>query len=258
MKDRGSALLTSVISILILTLVSGVLFTVALSYAKVESSEEKGIIVYHMAEAGVQYGIAAILDAEAVDEATEENEEEIDVEPSSLELILGTSERIIDTLYSDGEILVEWIDNTGSIIVRSTATYNGVTRIKEAEYLLLDEDENEEDDDGNDDDDEENPDECPDDGPVPNYPAWDPLIDYPSTTYVTYNGRAFYNRYYVDRGVVPGTLNRPWQEITNQWRNFNVYNKDDEVCYNGQRYRAKWYTSNQTPGDPYGPWELID
>ena len=133
MRERGSALLTAVISILVLLLVSGVLFTIALSYAKMETSEEKGIIVYHMAEAGVQYGVAAILDAEAQDE--EAGEERTGSASSAVELIIGTEKTLDDPLYSGGEILVEWIEGTNSIIVRSTATYNGVTRVKEAEYI---------------------------------------------------------------------------------------------------------------------------
>jgi chitodextrinase len=30
------------------------------------------------------------------------------------------------------------------------------------------------------------------------------------------------------------------------------------VYHNGQLWQAKWWTQNQEPGDPYGPWEPLN
>jgi hypothetical protein len=27
--------------------------------------------------------------------------------------------------------------------------------------------------------------------------------------------------------------------------------------HDGDRYRAKWWTRNQEPGDPHGPWQVV-
>ncbi|NLI91829.1 MAG: prepilin-type N-terminal cleavage/methylation domain-containing protein [Peptococcaceae bacterium] len=96
------------------------------------------------------------------------------------------------------------------------------------------------------------------DGPLPNYPAWVAQA-YPSTTYVIYNGRAFYNRYYASASDIPGNLGAPWQEVTKQWRNFNVYDTGNKVCYNNRQFQARYYSYNQQPGIVGNPWnELTD
>ena len=41
------------------------------------------------------------------------------------------------------------------------------------------------------------------------------------------------------------------------WRTSTVYTTGVLVTYNGSTWRALWWTQNQTPGDPYGPWEQI-
>lgn len=127
-KEKGSALLTSVISILVLILISSVLFTVALSHIKVETSEEKGLIAYHMAEAGIQYGIA-----EALHQGLDKDNPTLNIE-------------IDDPFGYDGKIEISVDLNTedyvDSIIVSSKATYNGIIREKKAEYLYeMEEDE---------------------------------------------------------------------------------------------------------------------
>lgn len=60
MKERGSALLTSVIAIMVLLMVSGVMFTFVNYRFKAETSEEKGLRAYYMAEAGINYGVAMV------------------------------------------------------------------------------------------------------------------------------------------------------------------------------------------------------
>ncbi|MCX5401464.1 LamG-like jellyroll fold domain-containing protein [Streptomyces sp. NBC_00102] len=41
------------------------------------------------------------------------------------------------------------------------------------------------------------------------------------------------------------------------WRPAQVYDTGDTVSYGGALYQASWWTRNQTPGDPYGPWQEI-
>lgn len=122
MKDRGSALMTAVISIMILISISGVFFTMVISQSKIESSEEKGLKAYYLAEAGVQYGIAKVLDLDIKkgDELPEPN-------PETVNNLFGQG----------GSFEVKWSEDEDGdfFIVTSTATYLGVTRKKEAGYL---------------------------------------------------------------------------------------------------------------------------
>ena len=41
------------------------------------------------------------------------------------------------------------------------------------------------------------------------------------------------------------------------WSSSTTYDAGDEVSYNGSTWVASWWTRNQVPGDPYGPWQQI-
>jgi len=41
------------------------------------------------------------------------------------------------------------------------------------------------------------------------------------------------------------------------WSASKVYNDGDKVTYQGKVYLATWYTKNQPPGAPYGPWQEL-
>jgi predicted extracellular nuclease len=41
------------------------------------------------------------------------------------------------------------------------------------------------------------------------------------------------------------------------WSSTKVYNTGDLVSFNGSTWEAQWWTQNQKPGDPNGPWEQI-
>ena len=60
MRERGSALLTAVISVTVLLLISGIFFSLVNDQMKSNSYEEKAIKSYYLAQAGVFYGIAKI------------------------------------------------------------------------------------------------------------------------------------------------------------------------------------------------------
>ncbi|MEV4571338.1 DUF2341 domain-containing protein [Nonomuraea sp. NPDC049419] len=42
-----------------------------------------------------------------------------------------------------------------------------------------------------------------------------------------------------------------------EWDARTVYTAGHEVTYRGAVWRASWWTQNQKPGDPYGPWQEI-
>ncbi|SCL57673.1 carbohydrate-binding protein [Micromonospora eburnea] len=81
---------------------------------------------------------------------------------------------------------------------------------------------------------------------------------------VTYHDKTFRARWYA-RNQQPGDPNGPWEEIAPPapgngpaaWTPTTVYHAGDRVTYQKRVYEAKWYTRNQQPGDPNGPWKLI-
>jgi predicted extracellular nuclease len=56
--------------------------------------------------------------------------------------------------------------------------------------------------------------------------------------------------------VVVG-LNLPVTPVPPAWNASTVYTAGNTVSYQGSTWQALWWTQNQTPGDPYGPWEQI-
>ncbi len=55
-------------------------------------------------------------------------------------------------------------------------------------------------------------------------------------------------------------MSSPWQEITEEWRDFNKYDGGDTVLYQGAVYEARNYADQQqVPGELDSPWqELTD
>lgn len=41
------------------------------------------------------------------------------------------------------------------------------------------------------------------------------------------------------------------------WTPSRVFSSGDVATHEGKRWRARWYSRNQKPGDPNGPWEEI-
>jgi predicted extracellular nuclease len=56
--------------------------------------------------------------------------------------------------------------------------------------------------------------------------------------------------------VVVG-LNPPVTPVAPAWSATKIYNTGDTVTYQGSTWQASWWTQNQTPGDPYGPWQQM-
>jgi len=130
MSDRGSAFLAVMTTIVVLLLISGVIFKLAVANYKIESSEEKALKAYYLAEAGIQYGLAKIL------------HEDIKYGDP-----LPPPEIVSDPFdQGKGSFEVMWEDNGDgfSFTVTSTGTYAGVVRKLQAGYLYLPNDEEEE------------------------------------------------------------------------------------------------------------------
>jgi predicted extracellular nuclease len=56
--------------------------------------------------------------------------------------------------------------------------------------------------------------------------------------------------------VVVG-LNAPVTPVPPAWSPATVYTGGELVSFQGSTWKALWWTQNQTPGDPYGPWAQI-
>jgi chitodextrinase len=57
--------------------------------------------------------------------------------------------------------------------------------------------------------------------------------------------------------VVVG-LNPPVTPTAPAWSASTVYTDGDTVTYQGSTWQAMWWTQDQKPGDPYGPWEQME
>lgn len=55
--------------------------------------------------------------------------------------------------------------------------------------------------------------------------------------------------------VSDGDSQMPCNGLTT-WQNSGVYNTNDEVAYNGQRYSAKWWTQGDVPSDNSSSWSV--
>ena len=93
---------------------------------------------------------------------------------------------------------------------------------------------------------------------LPDYPEWDPNQDhYNSGEHVLYQGRVFKAIHWTR--TEPGFLGNPWNEITDEWRNFNLYKQGDLVEYNGAQFKAREYTNPgaSAPGTSSGNWQEL-
>lgn len=253
MKERGSALLTVVISIIVLSLISGIFFSTVVSNVKVVNSEEKGLMAYSLAEAGIQYGLGQLLHNEfkAGDDFPP---------PQSIPNPFGNG----------GSFSIEWVEipEEDSFMLVSTGTYDKVTRVKTAGLTFGTGD-------GEGSGGAGGGSEPGDGTPTP-YPDWDPSKRYEEGNHVVYSTvidgksaeRLFYARWNGAVGDKPGNLNTPWQEITNYFRIYNFYDPDkpDSIVYYGSSYwKLRWrnYGDGNEPGKNSSPsnatWrELID
>lgn len=94
-------------------------------------------------------------------------------------------------------------------------------------------------------------------GSSPGNSTWDSGKAYLEGDRVEFDGKVFEARYWT-KGNQPGLMESPWQEITDEWRDFNIYLEGNIVDYDGKRYQARNWTKNETPGLAGSSWQQID
>src|SRR5665648_35940 len=212
---------------MVLLSIAGILLTTVVYQAKNESSEERGLRAYYLAEAGVQYGIAA-----GITELTNAPEAEFTLTPP----------RVNNPFGQGGWFEVTVTRATGAIsfTVNSSGDYLTTLRTKVAEYDYG----------------------VSTGGDVgggsncENTEKWVNNIQYQKDNEVCYNSKKFYARNNTGKNEEPGLINSPWQEITELWTDFNIYQKDDVVFYNGKPFYARNNTGkNEPPGLINSPWQ---
>ena len=101
--------------------------------------------------------------------------------------------------------------------------------------------------------------------PDPNTNNWSSTQVYLGGNEVTYNGSLFKAKWWT-LGDIPGS-SAVWELVknneseipdssTNKWSTNKVYLGGDKVKYNGNYYKAKWWTLGEVPGKS-AVWELI-
>ena len=101
--------------------------------------------------------------------------------------------------------------------------------------------------------------------PAPPVAAWVATKVYNKGDVVAYNGSVYIAQWWT-RNERPGsTATGSWMEQgvlvpaagTNvrSWTSSGVYTRGQTVAHNGHIWTAKWWTRNQQPGDPRGPWQ---
>ncbi|GAA1713834.1 hypothetical protein GCM10009809_07570 [Isoptericola hypogeus] len=91
--------------------------------------------------------------------------------------------------------------------------------------------------------------------------AWDTQATYTAGDRVSHDG-AVWEATWWTRNQTPGaSVWGPWQEIaeaadgTVVWTPSRIFVAGDVVItHDGRTYTARWWTRNQEPGDPHGPW----
>lgn len=117
MRQRGSALLTSVIVVMVLFLISGIFFSIVMYQTRLETSEEKALKAYYLAEAGINYEIAQVLNQATPPPSTD-----------SVNSPFGSD-------YG-GKFSVQWVDDANgyTFTVTSSGDYQGTIRTLKEQY----------------------------------------------------------------------------------------------------------------------------
>lgn len=102
---------------------------------------------------------------------------------------------------------------------------------------------------------------------VTDIPVWDRKTIYTAGDEVLYDGSVWVAQWWT-KGQKPGaTPYGPWAEVgadvvcgddTYQaWTNSWIYTGGETVEHEGKLWRAKYWTRNQEPGIPWGPWQKV-
>jgi len=99
----------------------------------------------------------------------------------------------------------------------------------------------------------------------PAYPTWTSESVFNTGDRVIHNGHVFEAQWWT-QNQEPGTSPwGAWMEIgaavyfdgryVPTWTDSNVFDTGDVVYYDGYFFRAQWWTRNQSPSTPWGPWQ---
>ena len=92
--------------------------------------------------------------------------------------------------------------------------------------------------------------------PVSGPQAWKSGSEYKAGDEVLYGGALYLAR--KNTTSTPGSITGDWQEVTSEYRNFNLYNINDEVIYNGRKFYSRSSSNfNNLPGELNSPWQEI-
>jgi len=103
---------------------------------------------------------------------------------------------------------------------------------------------------------------------APTYPTWSADVVFDNGDRVTYDGRIFQAQWWT-RNQRPSQSGAwgAWMEIgeavyiggeyATLWTASRVFDNGDLVVYNNRVYRAEWWTRNQSPSTPWGPWSFV-
>lgn len=96
---------------------------------------------------------------------------------------------------------------------------------------------------------------------------WSSSTAYAEGDQVRYDGRVFEALWYSQNQVPGESAYSAWSEIgaetqcggetVNAWAASTRFLGGETVTHDGELYTAKWYSRNQEPGDPYGPWDPV-
>ncbi|WP_164863442.1 carboxypeptidase regulatory-like domain-containing protein [Agromyces sp. LHK192] len=101
----------------------------------------------------------------------------------------------------------------------------------------------------------------------PQAPAWSASTVYLTGDEVTFGGKLYRAQWWTQNQQPGLTATGPWAEVGatiacaagdgRAWTNSWVYTGGEVVVHGGQRFKAKWWTRGQAPGDQYGPWQPV-
>lgn len=99
---------------------------------------------------------------------------------------------------------------------------------------------------------------------LPIAPAWSASKAYNTGDRVTHGGRLWEALWWTQNQTPGASPYSAWQEIATDadgntlWTASRVFDRGDRVIYQGKTFQAQWWTRNQAPGDPWGPWKELD
>ena len=102
---------------------------------------------------------------------------------------------------------------------------------------------------------------------VPPAPAWSATTVYNTGERVSYQGATYVAQWWTKNDKPGASATGPWAKVgaptacgtvqVPAWTNSWIYTGGETVVHNGRQWKAKWWTRNQAPGDPNGPWQQL-